>query len=92
MQALADRIQNSSARVIAAFATAPDLEPLVRELARRNLTGRVWLASEAWATSSLIARPEYLDVMVGTLGFALRAGPIPGFRDFLRQVHNLNNI
>ncbi|KAL2094438.1 hypothetical protein ACEWY4_009157 [Coilia grayii] len=86
VRALADRIQNSSARVIAAFATAPDLEPLVRELARRNLTGRVWLASEAWATSSLIARPDYLDVMVGTLGFALRAGHIPGFRDFLRQI------
>ncbi|XP_063060242.1 extracellular calcium-sensing receptor [Engraulis encrasicolus] len=86
VRALADRIQNSSARVIAAFASAPDLEPLVRELSRRNLTGRVWLASEAWATSSLIARPEYSEVMMGTLGFALRAGHIPGFKEFLRQV------
>ncbi|XP_036436941.1 extracellular calcium-sensing receptor [Colossoma macropomum] len=84
---LADRIENSTAKVIVVFASGPDVEPLVKEMVRRNVTDRVWLASEAWAISSLVAKPEYLDVMGGTIGFALRAGQIPGFKEFLQQVH-----
>ncbi|XP_073674573.1 extracellular calcium-sensing receptor [Garra rufa] len=84
---LADRIENSSAKVIAVFASGPDIEPLIKEMVRRNVTDRVWLASEAWASSSLVAKPEYLDVMGGTIGFVLRAGHIPGFKEFLQQVH-----
>lgn len=86
VQALADRIENSSAKVIVVFASGPDIEPLIKEMVRRNVTDRTWLASEAWASSSLIARPEYLDVVAGTIGFALKAGRIPGFREFLQQV------
>ncbi|TNM84932.1 hypothetical protein fugu_009110 [Takifugu bimaculatus] len=64
----------------------PDIEPLIKEMVRRNITDRIWLASEAWASSSLIAKPEYLDVVEGTIGFVLKAGNIPGFREFLQQV------
>ncbi|XP_066507137.1 extracellular calcium-sensing receptor [Hoplias malabaricus] len=84
---LADRIENSTAKVIVVFASGPDMEPLVKEMVRRNITDRVWLASEAWAISSLVAKPEYLDVMGGTIGFALRSGEIPGFKEFLQHVH-----
>ncbi|XP_056415944.1 extracellular calcium-sensing receptor isoform X2 [Hyla sarda] len=80
-------IQNSSARVIVVFSSGPDLEPLIKEIVKRNVTGRIWLASEAWASSSLIAIPEYFHVIGGTIGFALRAGQIPGFREFLQKVH-----
>ena len=86
IQALADRIENSTAKVIVVFASGPDIEPLIKEMVRRNITDRIWLASEAWSSSSLIAKPEYLDVVAGTIGFALRAGQIPGFREFLQQV------
>lgn len=86
IQALADRIENSTAKVIVVFASGPDVEPLIKEMVRRNITDRIWLASEAWASSSLIAKPEYLDVVAGTIGFVLKAGRIPGFRQFLQQV------
>lgn len=86
IKALVDRIENSTAKVIVVFASGPDIEPLIKEMVRRNITDRTWLASEAWASSSLIARPEYLDVVAGTIGFALKAGHIPGFQDFLQHV------
>ncbi|XP_061903647.1 extracellular calcium-sensing receptor [Entelurus aequoreus] len=86
IQALADRIENSSAKVIVVFASGPDIEPLIKEMVRRNITDRTWIASEAWASSSLIAKPEYLDVVVGTVGIALKAGHIPEFKEFLQQV------
>ncbi|XP_028838854.1 extracellular calcium-sensing receptor [Denticeps clupeoides] len=87
VKGLADRIENSTSKIIVVFASGPDIEPLVKEMVRRNITDRIWLASEAWAISSLIAKPEYLDVMGGTIGFALRAGHILGYREFLQQVH-----
>lgn len=86
IKALVDRIENSTAKVIVVFASGPDIEPLIKEMVRRNITDRIWLASEAWASSSLIAKPEYLDVVEGTIGFVLKAGNIPGFREFLQQV------
>ncbi|XP_077596552.1 extracellular calcium-sensing receptor isoform X1 [Stigmatopora nigra] len=86
IQALADRIENSSAKVIVGFASGPDMEPLIKEMVRRNITDRTWIASEAWASSSLIAKPEYLDVVAGTIGFALKAGQIPKFKEFLQHV------
>ncbi|GCB81497.1 hypothetical protein scyTo_0021849, partial [Scyliorhinus torazame] len=87
VEILADIIQNSSAKVIVVFSNGPDLKPLIQEIVRRNITGRIWLASEAWASSSLIAKPEYFHVVGGTIGFALRAGRIPGFHEFLKKVH-----
>uniref|UniRef100_A0A3Q1H5I7 Extracellular calcium-sensing receptor n=1 Tax=Acanthochromis polyacanthus TaxID=80966 RepID=A0A3Q1H5I7_9TELE len=86
IKALADRIENSTAKVIVVFASGPDIEPLIKEMIRRNITDRIWLASEAWASSSLIAKPEYLDVVAGTIGFALKSGSIPGFKEFLQNV------
>ncbi|KAJ7317410.1 hypothetical protein JRQ81_003572 [Phrynocephalus forsythii] len=82
-----NEIENSTAKVIVVFSSGPDLEPLIKEIVTHNITGKVWLASEAWASSSLIAMPEFFHVMGGTIGFALKAGQIPGFREFLQKVH-----
>ncbi|CAI9175704.1 unnamed protein product [Rangifer tarandus platyrhynchus] len=87
IQQVVEVIQNSTAKVIVVFSSGPDLEPLIKEIVRRNITGRIWLASEAWASSSLIAMPEYFHVVGGTIGFGLKAGQIPGFREFLQKVH-----
>lgn len=92
IQQVVEVIQNSTAKVIVVFSSGPDLEPLIKEIVRRNITGRIWLASEAWASSSLIAMPEYFHVVGGTIGFALKAGKIPGFREFLQKVHPRKSV
>uniref|UniRef100_A0A8C5YIM3 Extracellular calcium-sensing receptor n=1 Tax=Microcebus murinus TaxID=30608 RepID=A0A8C5YIM3_MICMU len=92
IQQVVEVIQNSTAKVIVVFSSGPDLEPLIKEIVRRNITGRIWLASEAWASSSLIAMPEYFHVVGGTIGFALKAGQIPGFREFLEKVHPRKSV
>ncbi|XP_030059831.1 extracellular calcium-sensing receptor [Microcaecilia unicolor] len=86
IQHVVEVIQNSTAKVIVVFSSGPDLEPLIKEIVQRNITGRIWLASEAWASSSLIAMPEFFHVIGGTIGFALKGGQIPGFREFLQKV------
>uniref|UniRef100_A0A6J0UGH9 Extracellular calcium-sensing receptor n=1 Tax=Pogona vitticeps TaxID=103695 RepID=A0A6J0UGH9_9SAUR len=85
-------IENSTSKVIVVFSSGPDLEPLIKEIVTHNITGRIWLASEAWASSSLIAMPEFFHVMGGTIGFALKAGQIPGFREFLQKVHPKKSV
>ncbi|XP_006884300.1 PREDICTED: extracellular calcium-sensing receptor isoform X2 [Elephantulus edwardii] len=92
IQQVVEVIQNSTAKVIVVFSSGPDLEPLIKEIVRRNITGRIWLASEAWASSSLIAMPEYFHVVGGTIGFGLKAGQIPGFREFLQKVHPRKSV
>ncbi|KAK2091755.1 hypothetical protein P7K49_031039 [Saguinus oedipus] len=92
IQQVVEVIQNSTAKVIVVFSSGPDLEPLIKEIVRRNITGKIWLASEAWASSSLIAMPEYFHVVGGTIGFALKAGQIPGFREFLKKVHPRKSV
>ncbi|EHB03463.1 Extracellular calcium-sensing receptor [Heterocephalus glaber] len=92
IQQVVEVIQNSKAKVIVVFSSGPDLEPLIKEIVRRNITGKIWLASEAWASSSLIAMPEYFHVVGGTIGFALKAGKIPGFREFLQKVHPRKSV
>ncbi|NWI83920.1 CASR protein, partial [Dryoscopus gambensis] len=92
IQQVVEVIQNSTARVIVVFSSGPDLEPLIKEIVRRNITGKIWLASEAWASSSLIAMPEFFRVIGSTIGFALKAGQIPGFREFLQKVHPKKSI
>uniref|UniRef100_G3TSA1 Extracellular calcium-sensing receptor n=1 Tax=Loxodonta africana TaxID=9785 RepID=G3TSA1_LOXAF len=92
IQHVVEVIQNSTAKVIVVFSSGPDLEPLIKEIVRRNITGRIWLASEAWASSSLIAMPEYFHVVGGTIGFGLKAGQIPGFREFLQKVHPRKSV
>ena len=45
-----------------------------------------WVASEAWVTASVFAGREYYPYLGGTIGFAIRQGPIPGLREYLQTV------
>ncbi|XP_051512047.1 extracellular calcium-sensing receptor [Myxocyprinus asiaticus] len=84
----ATTVQASSARVILVFAWYADVEAFLLELIRRNVTDRLFLASEIWSTSGyLLSKPQLYTITKGTLGVALRNAPIPGFDAHLRQLH-----
>ncbi|XP_069829959.1 vomeronasal type-2 receptor 1-like [Dendropsophus ebraccatus] len=80
-------IRTSSANVIVIFSSDIDLSPLMEALAETNITGKTYIASEAWTTSALIAKPPYFSFLGGTIGFAIRKAEIPGFDQFLREIH-----
>ncbi|XP_044523631.1 vomeronasal type-2 receptor 1-like [Gracilinanus agilis] len=82
-----ETIKNSTATVIVLYTSDIDLSPFVLEIEHNNITDRTWIASEAWITSSLIAKPEYFPYFGGTVGFAIPRSDIPGLRDFLYDVH-----
>ncbi|XP_061072455.1 extracellular calcium-sensing receptor [Conger conger] len=81
-------VERSSARVILVFAWYTDVETLLLELIRRNVTGRQFLASEAWSTSDrLLRNPALSNISLGILGVAIRSAPIPGLEAYLRSLH-----
>ncbi|XP_040197724.1 extracellular calcium-sensing receptor-like [Rana temporaria] len=80
-------IKGSTAKVVAVLASKPEFLPVVEELAKQNVTDIIWIASEAWSTSNLLSKEKYQHVLMGTLGFAVHAGQLPGFMEYLNSLH-----
>ncbi|XP_060052932.1 vomeronasal type-2 receptor 1-like [Erinaceus europaeus] len=87
IQKVIDTIEKSTARVIVLYASDLDLGPLVMAIVHHNITGRTWIASEAWITSAALAKPEYFPYFGGTIGFAVPRADIPGLKEFLYDIH-----
>ncbi|GCB70798.1 hypothetical protein scyTo_0001376 [Scyliorhinus torazame] len=88
-------IKRSSAKVIIVFTPEREMLQLIEEIARQNVTGIQWLASEAWVTGTVLYTEQFLPYLEGTIGFSFRRAEIPGLREFLLQVkpspHESNN-
>ncbi|XP_041038608.1 extracellular calcium-sensing receptor-like [Carcharodon carcharias] len=80
-------IKKSNVKVILVFAPEIDLNFLVQELVRQNVTGLQWLASEGWSTAALLSAAANSKTMGGTLGWAIRRVDIPGIKQFLVRLH-----
>ncbi|KAL1256612.1 hypothetical protein QQF64_012157 [Cirrhinus molitorella] len=91
IQRITGVIRASTARVVVVFALSSYLLPLMDEVVLQNMTGRQWIASEAWATSLEYQTPHFLPFLGGTLGIAIRRGEIPGLHDFLLRLHPNND-
>ncbi|XP_050921488.1 extracellular calcium-sensing receptor-like [Lates calcarifer] len=85
---IAHTIQSSTTRVILIFCWYTDVKEVFLELAKRNVTDRQFLASEAWSTSNdLLQDLAISKVASGVLGVAIRSSKIPGFENYLRNLH-----
>ncbi|KAM4567018.1 vomeronasal type-2 receptor 1-like [Odontesthes bonariensis] len=76
-------IKTSTARVVIVFAHEIHMIQLMEEVVSQNVTGRQWIASEAWTSASVLQTAHFMPYLSGTLGIAIRRGEIPGLRDFL---------
>ncbi|XP_072895118.1 vomeronasal type-2 receptor 1 [Hemitrygon akajei] len=83
---IVDKIQESTAKIIAVFSADIDLSSLIEEVMQRNISGRTWIASEAWINSALISKPEYSSLLGGTIGFAIPRADIRGLYNHLIQL------
>ncbi|XP_039609128.1 extracellular calcium-sensing receptor-like [Polypterus senegalus] len=79
-------IKQSTAKIIVIFSTRQDATALIQEIVHQNITGRQWIASEAWSTSTFLATKENFPSFGGTIGTAIRRGEIPGMKDFLLKI------
>ncbi|XP_030599848.1 extracellular calcium-sensing receptor-like [Archocentrus centrarchus] len=80
-------IRSGSARVLVAFLAQGEMDILLEEALKQNLTGLQWVGSESWITASHLADKRYSGILTGSLGFAIRKTKIAGLQEFLLQVN-----
>ncbi|KAJ7995397.1 hypothetical protein DPEC_G00244140 [Dallia pectoralis] len=86
LRQIVDTIRGSSAKVVVTFTIQTDVQALLEEVVRQNVTDKQWIATEAWITYATLTAPKFLPVVTGTIGFALRKGDIPGLGPFLTRL------
>ncbi|KAJ1080449.1 hypothetical protein NDU88_000649 [Pleurodeles waltl] len=80
-------IQSSTANVIVVICSDAGLSPLIEEITKHKVTGKVWIASEGWSISTTLSIERFSNILTGTIGFATRSEEIPGFVEHLNRVH-----
>ncbi|CAJ0966221.1 unnamed protein product [Ranitomeya imitator] len=85
-------IKKSTAKVVIIFSTDLDLAPILEEMIKQNITGKTFVASEGWSTSTLYSDKKYHQLLPGTIGLTFFSGMISGFEEFIYRVHPLMSL
>ncbi|KAJ1079817.1 hypothetical protein NDU88_000050 [Pleurodeles waltl] len=88
---LVEVLRKSSAKAVVTICSEPYLLPFMEEAARQNLTGIIWVATQVWASSSLLSVVDYSTVLAGTIGFAIPRGVISGLKEYIYNLNPLQN-
>ncbi|KAK7905212.1 hypothetical protein WMY93_017819 [Mugilogobius chulae] len=84
-------IQQGTAKVLVAFLAQVELDLLLEEALKQNMTNVQWVGSESWITAGYLANTKYANILIGSLGFTLPRASIPGLREFLLNVNPMND-
>ncbi|XP_041428492.1 extracellular calcium-sensing receptor [Xenopus laevis] len=84
---IVDVIQKSRATVIIVYCTIESFIPLIEEASLHNITDKVWLGTSLWTISSDFPKNKIRSTLNGSLGIAVQNGNIPGFKEFLYNIH-----
>uniref|UniRef100_A0A8C5MRY3 G-protein coupled receptors family 3 profile domain-containing protein n=1 Tax=Leptobrachium leishanense TaxID=445787 RepID=A0A8C5MRY3_9ANUR len=80
-------IKTSTAKVMILYAASLDLLPILKEMEKQNVTGKVLVANTGWSTAVAPSPQMLLAVLHGTIGLALQSGTIPGLKQFLNTIN-----
>ncbi|CAH2272589.1 extracellular calcium-sensing receptor-like [Pelobates cultripes] len=83
-------IKQSTAKAVVSLVKDLDEVILLEEMLRQNVTGKIFVAGEAWSISNLLTVAKYSSILAGTIGFSFHGTTIPGFREFLNSIHPYN--
>ncbi|OCT90657.1 hypothetical protein XELAEV_18019274mg [Xenopus laevis] len=80
-------IAKSTANVVIVITSDVDFVIVLEEILRQNVTGITWVASEALATSDLLSKERFREILLGTIGLAIHSGNLPEFSKYLNSLH-----
>uniref|UniRef100_A0A8C5PEX8 G-protein coupled receptors family 3 profile domain-containing protein n=1 Tax=Leptobrachium leishanense TaxID=445787 RepID=A0A8C5PEX8_9ANUR len=76
----------STAVAVVVYSTDVDVIPILEEMLLQNVTGKIFIASEAWSTTTVATIDRYNTLLSGTLGLALHSGTILGLIEYLNKI------
>ncbi|XP_029440277.1 extracellular calcium-sensing receptor-like [Rhinatrema bivittatum] len=80
-------VKRTTTRVIVVFSTDNNLYPVMLAIARSEVMGKVWIATEGWAMSPILNKKEFSKTLKGTIALSVPTGNIPGFKEYLYNLH-----
>lgn len=81
-----NQIDSQKINLIVVFAPQWYAKPLVQAAIRHNVTGKVWIAGEAWSLNKEIPKAKGIKNIGTVIGVSQPLVTIPGFEDFLYSV------
>ncbi|XP_040272379.1 extracellular calcium-sensing receptor-like [Bufo bufo] len=90
IQNIAKVIKRSTTKVVVAFSTDIYFIPLLEELLAQNVSGKIFVASEAWSISKVLSVDRYSSILTGTIGFAFPSSSLKGFQEYLNNINPYN--
>ncbi|XP_064419106.1 extracellular calcium-sensing receptor-like [Latimeria chalumnae] len=84
---ITDVIKKSTVNVIVIICYEAYLVPLMEEVSKQNVVGKIWLATSSSSTSINLFKNHRAGTLTGTIGITFPKSEIPGFREFLLDLH-----
>lgn len=81
-----NQINSQRINLIVVFAPQWHAKPLVQAAIRHNVTGKVWIAGEAWSLNKELPKEKGIKNIGTVIGVSQPLVTIPGFEDFLYSV------
>ncbi|XP_056396144.1 extracellular calcium-sensing receptor-like [Hyla sarda] len=78
-----ENVGRSMARVVILYCSNAEVFLIFREVLQQNLSGKVWIGTEAWYTTPDIDK-QFLTILNGTIGIARSRAIPPNFSNFLQ--------
>ncbi|XP_031754164.1 extracellular calcium-sensing receptor [Xenopus tropicalis] len=85
-------LKKSTAKVVVVMASDSEFVVVLEELLRQNVSGHIWVASEAWATSDLLSEERFKGILLGTIGFAIFHGKMPRFGKYFNSLNPSKDV
>ncbi|CAL8252069.1 unnamed protein product [Arctogadus glacialis] len=87
---MVDAILRTNVKTIVLFSSKSRLQGFFPLVVERNVTGKIWLGSEDWIASALIADIPGIRTLGTFLGMSVKYKVIPGFGGFERKMQEMS--
>ncbi|XP_034723350.1 extracellular calcium-sensing receptor-like [Etheostoma cragini] len=91
IQKIIDTIKASTSKVIVTFLSHMDIDIIIFEMSKHNLTGYQWVGTEAWISDSHTAVMDKNHILDGAVGLSITKAHVSGLREFMLDVKPLNS-
>ncbi|XP_068129491.1 extracellular calcium-sensing receptor-like, partial [Hyperolius riggenbachi] len=85
-------IKESSVMVIVAFAVDVDMVPIMNEMLKQKVSGKIFVGNAGWSQTDWFSTGKYFKVVSGTVGLGLTINVVPGMSDFLLRAEHLYSL